>query len=1336
MEVGTEVWVLHGTRWHLAVVDAYEVENVVVTCRLTTPNEVDRVTLRGATDVATHVHVCNPLAQRVDGVEDLTTLVHLHEPAILHTLQVRFAKQDIYTSTGTILVAVNPFQTLPRLYDDATVQQYIDHGYRQSVRGEKLRPLPPHVFSVADKAYRDMTSLLNNGNPNQSILVSGESGAGKTETTKILMTYLAAVSSSTDADDTCAIRQRVLESNPILEAFGNAKTTRNNNSSRFGKFIRLGFDAATGGLQGASISTYLLERVRLVSQAKGERNYHIFYELVRGASAALRHTFHLSSSPVHSFQYLNQSGCVDREDNVDDGDQFGKTLRAMTTLDISSHDQTSVLQLVAAVLHLGNISFVSHPDGHAAVSSLATNECDDVVSIVSKLLGLDVAAMETSMTTRRIKAGLDHVVVKLTASHATVARDVVAKTIYSRVFDYLVERINSAVAAAASADRFIGVVDIFGFEIFATNSLEQLCINYANEKLQQLFASFVFDMEQREYVQEAIEWTFVSYPSNDECVSLVDGRPMGLFSLLDEQCLVPRGNDTQLAAKFYDTFSGSSCFQSSKLQRGHGQFAVVHYAGTVVYSTAGFCDKNKDSVHPEALELLVGSTLPFVTSLFRTSPTSSHMRKHSHSSKRQSSGGGGGGAVSSSVVIKFKSQLTTLLELLHATVPHFVRCIKPNDMLHPAEFTAPRVLEQLRCSGVLEAVKISRAGYPVRMPHAIFQREFRPLLTDKTADLATQVAALTAAHADLGALDHPFQIGLTKVFMIQAAYQHLHRVQVTLQGAATGTLQRIGRGFVARRRYRLVRSAIVTVQSWLRSVTAQRHVRALQQVAREVHAATTIQSRVRMLICRRQFHRCNQAATVLHRIARGFLGRRAATRRKILVDKAARAAAMVERAQLAQEARNKAAAAAEEVAAQASLHTPSPVQLLSPHVKSPPMSTEQVPVAKVLVPLKPTVVRAVSFDEFSDSDDDGSAPTESTSSSPSRSSTIPKVLVRDSEYEITWECGMLGLYFESDDTSGLPIVRRVHETLSTCADIFDVSRGDVLLSVGSQMVAHNDIRHILKLLQDVPKPVSLRFQRTHKSMRESSALMLDEYEVLWRDSIPLGLGFKPDMKRGMPCVSKCRGNPQIPGMFNVRLGDYLTAINEISTYRIDFSRVITLLEEGPRPVVLRFQRADPDDMDDNSVLSLRDTNLSGTSSVVSRESVRDILRNGDSTGVRFSDRDSIALSRLSVMSLNPKLDDSLYNITWKDEDGALGIVVKQAISSFYPEVTKVKPEGAILRQPNKVHIGDLLVSINNNNISKMGFRNAMHLLQIGPKPVLLTFQKSERTSHGGVPASI
>ncbi|KAF0686978.1 Aste57867_21270 [Aphanomyces stellatus] len=1332
MEAGTEVWVMQTQEWHLAVVHVSTATSI--TCRVIATN--DLLTYTDA-EMAAQIHVCNPIEQRSAGVEDLTTLVHLHEPAILNTLHVRFMKQDIYTSTGSILVAVNPFQALP-LYTDSIQRRYIDHGNRR-VRGEKLSSLPPHVYSVADKAFRDMHETSN---PNQSILVSGESGAGKTETTKILMTYLASVSAATTTsttspvvDDTDSfIRQRVLESNPILEAFGNAKTTRNNNSSRFGKFIRLGFDAA-GSLRGASISTYLLERVRLVSQTVGERNYHIFYELVRGAS--VDQLAALSLDCVDAYHYLNQSGCDVRQDGVDDGVQFRKTTHAMATLGMDAAAQDHVMRLVAAVLHLGNVAFAPRGEDGARF-------CSDV-SVACGLLGLRADALERGMTTRRIKAGAEYVTVGLVPSLAEVARDVVAKTIYARVFDWLVERINAAIETTHS-DRFIGVVDIFGFEIFATNSLEQLCINFANEKLQQLFARFVFEMEQKEYAAEGIPWTFVAYPNNDHCVALVEARPIGLFSLLDEQCLIPRGNDTQLANKYYECFqattsSRTAAFAASKLHQGKAEFLIHHYAGSVLYSTAGFCDKNKDSVHPEAIELLRASTLPFVTALFTDNTP---LRSPPKVSGRGGRGGGASSAAAatSSVVMKFKTQLATLLDLLNATIPHFVRCIKPNDTLHPAEFDAVRVVEQLRCSGVLEAVKISRAGYPVRMPHASFQQQYRILAPRGVDDLPALVTAL-AALDDLRAVPSPFQLGLTKVFLVQEAYQHLNRLKVLQHARAVRVIQCVARGHLARRRVGRMRRAVVRLQTWVRTVQAQRHLRALRRVARQARAATTIQSCVRRTKCRWAYLRSLAAVGMVQRVVRGHFGRTAAAKRKILVAKAAKAAALVEAARLAQEAREAAAAAVDDAP------LPMPPSSSTQKLKVVP-SVVEVTSAKALAPLKKDTsllpVRQISFEEFSDSEEDssGSTPTESTSSP---RSTIPKF--RDSEYEISWECGMLGLYFESDETSGLPIVRRVHETLSTCADIFDVSPGDMLLSVGGQKVANNDIRHILKLLKEVQKPVVLRFARTQKSMRESTALMMDEYEVLWQDSVPLGLGFKPDKRKNMPCVSKCRGNPQIPGMFNVRLGDYLTAINEISTFKIEFSRVITLLEEGPRPVVLRFQRADPDDEASSSFVT-RDTRMSSSAS--SRESIASrgttVVQTSEHSGgghsmiggsrpsVRFSERDSMALSRLSVMSLNPKLDDSLYNITWKEEDGALGIVVKQAISSFYPEVTKVKPEGAILRQPNKVSIGDLLVSINNNNISKMGFRNAMHLLQIGPKPVLLTFQKSERTSHVGIPASI
>ncbi|OQR98058.1 myosin, partial [Thraustotheca clavata] len=934
--------------------------------------------------------------------------------------------------------------------------------------------------------------------------------------------------------------------------------------------------------------------------------------------------------------------------------------------------------------------------------SQLSNESRKILPTIASLLGIDIETIEKGLTTKKIKVGFEIITKGLTAMEACTSRDAVAKTIYSRVFDWLVERINQSISYETPShqsyvhSRFIGVVDIFGFEIFATNSLEQLCINFANEKLQQLFSRFVFEMEQKEYEAEAIPWTFVDYPNNDACVALFESRPIGLFSLLDEQCVIPRGNDTQLAAKYYEGFATHSHFSSTKLQKGKTQFTIAHYAGDVVYTAIGFCDKNKDSVHIEALELLATSSHSFLQNLFtagdarRSTAVSLKLRSFDDRSPPRRSAG------MSSVVMKFKTELTALLELLNATVPHFIRCIKPNDELNPFTFDEIRVVEQLRCSGVLEAVKISRAGYPIRMLHESFQQLYRCIFP-QFKSLPSLVAAMLKIDeiANLSG-PVPLQVGLTKVFMVQAAYQHLNRCKIHIQSRAVRTVQRYTRGFLAKQQYIAYRKAVIIIQAFVRMLQCRN---ALYKRKRQANAALCIQTQWRMHQAYSVYQTRVHSIRLIQRIYRGFCGRTSAAKLRRQIQ----AEAIIQRALQRQKSEEESA----RLKRQASLQREKEIKAAAMYPQSSMdsgMTHKMAPLLPSLSSARPIVETPIVFEEFSSSESEGEDDFKDTTSTASTQET--KSI--DSEYEINWECGMLGLYFESDEMSGLPIVRRVHETLSTCADIFDVSPGDILLSVGGKRVHNNDIRHILRLLQEIDKPVALRFQRTQnsESNREPS-LMCDEYEVLWRDNVPLGLGFKPDKKKEMPSVSKCRGNPMIPGMFNVRLGDYLTAINEISTHKVEFSRVIKLLEDGPRPVVLRFLRADLDDALD----STRQSELS----------------------VRES---SIRFSRMSTMSLNPKRDDSLYNITWKEEDGPLGLVVKQALSSYYPEVTKVKPEGAIKRQPNKVQVGDLLISINNNNISKMGFRNAMHLLQIGPKPVLLTFQKQGRGSQAGIPASI
>ncbi|KDO32175.1 hypothetical protein SPRG_19487 [Saprolegnia parasitica CBS 223.65] len=675
-------------------------------------------------------------------VEDLTSLVQLDEASILATLRARFDAQAIYTSTGAVLIALNPFTPLP-LYGHEVKARYMQHG-RKRARGERMdSTLPPHIYAIADRAYREMHTVPGR---DQSILVSGESGAGKTETTKCILNYVTALTSESSSD----LAQRVLESNPILEAFGNARTNRNNNSSRFGKFIRLEFES-TGSLLGASISTYLLERVRLVSQAKGERNYHIFYELLRGATPDELQSLGLTH--IEDYAYLSSSQCYDRQDGVDDSDQYAKTRHAMTAIGMDASEQQDVFQLIAAVLHLGNVTF-ARKDGEA---SALHRDAD--VAAATALLGVDTGVIEHGLTTKLIKAGGDHITTSLSVLEAATTRDAVAKAIYARVFEWLVERINESMRYSSStrrtvtAPRFIGVVDIFGFEIFATNSLEQLCINFANEKLQQLFAKYVFEMEQKEYAAEAIPWTFVQYPNNDACVVMFEARPTGLFCLLDEQCVIPRGNDAQLAAKYADVVAKRHThLATTKLQQARAQFTIAHYAGAVVYSADGFCDKNKDHVHSDVLAFLRTSSNPFLVSLFPVVAAESSRP--------------------TSLTAKFQVQLASLLTVLNATAPHFVRCIKPNDELRPTVLDAPRVAEQLRCSGILEAATIARSGYPIRMPHATFVHTYECLAPRGARD---SVAAMVAHFVRLLPPTTPphAQVGRTKVFLLDGLYRLL-----------------------------------------------------------------------------------------------------------------------------------------------------------------------------------------------------------------------------------------------------------------------------------------------------------------------------------------------------------------------------------------------------------------------------------------------------------------------------------------------------------------------------------------------------------------------------------
>ncbi|KAE9604687.1 putative myosin ATPase [Lupinus albus] len=552
------------------------------------------------------------------GVDDMTKLPYLHEPGVLHNLATRYELNEIYTYTGNILIAVNPFQRIPHLYDAHMMEQY---------KGAAFGELSPHVFAVADVAYR---AMFNEGKSN-SILISGESGAGKTETTKMLMQYLAYLGGRSGLEGH-TVEQQVLESNPVLEAFGNAKTGRNNNSSRFGKFVEIQFDNK-GRISGAAIRTYLLERTRVCQISDPERNYHCFY-LLCAAPAEVKEKYKVGHPS--SFHYLNQSNCYEL-DSVNDADEYVAIRRAMDSIGISEEEQEAIFRVVAAVLHLGNVEFSK---GEEIDSSVIKDENSRFhLNMTADLLKCDTMSLEDALIKRAIVTPEEVITRTLDSIAAVGSRDALAKTIYSRLFDWLVEKINISIGQDPNSKSIIGVLDIYGFESFKVNRLantssgmyDSFCINFTNEKLQQHFNQHVFKMEQEEYTQEEINWSYIEFVDNQDVLDLIEKKPGGIIALLDEACMFPKSTHDTFAQNLYQTFKNNKRFIKPKLSQT--SFTISHYAGEVIYQADMFLEKNKDYVVAEHKDLLTLSKCSFVAGLFPYSPEVS-----SKSSKFSSTG--------------------------------------------------------------------------------------------------------------------------------------------------------------------------------------------------------------------------------------------------------------------------------------------------------------------------------------------------------------------------------------------------------------------------------------------------------------------------------------------------------------------------------------------------------------------------------------------------------------------------------------------------------------------------------------------------------------------------
>ncbi|KAK7308383.1 hypothetical protein VNO77_41987 [Canavalia gladiata] len=713
-----------------------------------------------------------------NGVDDMTRLAYLHEPGVLQNLQIRYTINDIYTYTGNILIAVNPFQRLPHLSEHSTMAKY---------KGAAFGEQSPHPFAIASSAY---SKMINDGQ-SQSILVSGESGAGKTESTKMLMHYLAFLGGRA-ATEGRSVEQQVLESNPVLEAFGNAKTVRNNNSSRFGKFVEIQFDQK-GRISGAAIRTYLLERSRVCQVSDPERNYHCFYML---CAAPKEDVGRYKLGDPRTFRYLNQSNCIEL-DGLDDSKEYVATKRAMEVVGISSDEQDAIFRTVAAVLHLGNIEFIKGVEDELDSSQPKDKQSHSHLKTAAELLMCDEKSLEDSFCKRVMVTRGEAITKCLDPNSAALSRDALAKIVYSRLFDWIVDKINNSIGQDPDSKNLIGVLDIYGFESFKTNSFEQFCINLTNEKLQQHFNQHVFKMEQEEYTKEEIDWSYIEFVDNQDVLDLIEKKPGGIIALLDEACMFPRSTHETFSEKLYQTFRDNKRFSKPKLSRT--DFTVNHYAGDVTYQTDFFLDKNKDYVVPEHAALLSASKCPFVSGLFPPLP-----EETTKSTKF------------SSIAAQFKQQLQALLETLNATEPHYIRCVKPNNLLKPGIFENNNVLQQLRCGGVMEAIRISCAGYPTRKTFDEFVQRFSILEPKVLKGCPDEMTACKRLLDKANLKD--YQIGKTKVFLRAGQMAELDACRAEVLGRSAIIIQRKVCTFLCRKHFILLQSSATELQRVARGV--------------------------------------------------------------------------------------------------------------------------------------------------------------------------------------------------------------------------------------------------------------------------------------------------------------------------------------------------------------------------------------------------------------------------------------------------------------------------------------------------------------------------------------
>ena len=678
--------------------------------------------------------------------DNLVDIPHLNEPSILQAIHIRYNQDIIYTYTGRIFISVNPFKNL-ELFNRDVIEKY----------KKKAKYLDPHLYQIADLAYKNLLDF----NKNQTILVSGESGAGKTYSARCIIKYLTCLSKNKST-----IEDMVVQSNPILEAFGNAKTSRNDNSSRFGKFIKL--QTNKSGIVGCNIETYLLEKIRVIQQEYGERNFHIFYQLM---SSKKRKMYGLTECSEYKFLNNTYINCKD----IDDELEFNKLENAFKIMGFKQKTIDDIFGFIACILHIGNLK-LNNDD---------TIEQDNAFIHVSKLLNIPENKFIENISTRIMRTNGEVIKINMERKEIKKSLNSLAMKLYDNIFKFIVKSINSQLKCICSS--FIGILDIFGFESFKNNYFEQFCINYTNERLQEQFNNYIFKLEQQEYETEGIDWTNITFPDNKKCLELIEGK-YGLLKILDEECKLSRGSDRGFTNKIFKKYENNTYLIKNK-KFSQERFIISHYAGTVEYDTKGFRLKNLDYVSENILELL---------NLHEA--TKSNMVISSTIKAK-------------SVGIQFKNQLQTLMKEIEKTNPYYIRCIKPNDKNIPDLFDRIRVNSQIKYSGVLSAIQVSRAGYPIRFLKKDFSKRYSVIKKFKVDMSNFLCDNLQPAM---------FEEGNSKIFLKNNAYDFLEDTRNSAINKNVLSIQKNWRRYITQKLYDTIISKTIQLQCFMRMYFAKK----------------------------------------------------------------------------------------------------------------------------------------------------------------------------------------------------------------------------------------------------------------------------------------------------------------------------------------------------------------------------------------------------------------------------------------------------------------------------------------------------------------------------------